>query len=899
MKKSLFVILLACVSAPGWAQIQRIAVFDFSQPLSLTPSITPPEGNSNEVPVTDNVFSNGDITIDFEWGNQGLGTSILNFTNPYTKEVTYYLKVCQQALMKVHAPGIGRLDRVSFSEGSSVGDLRVTDDELGSQEDGYKTWINDKEQDIHDLIYKNSFSNAQLKKITVLYTMPSTILTATGDLENGSILEYFENMHLTFDRNMLVKDASKITLSDGTSSQTLSATVKDNVVTLSAASQIAKNGTYTLTVPAKSFVDKEGFENKEMKFSFVIKAPFSPVSITPAAGTIETLPLTIAVDFGEKVGYVDEAASVKLLKDGNDYLTAKAVKASDTKINFEIQGAAGAISKKGTYKLVVPANVVCNDKKGDAEWERYNKAFDVEYVVVGSAAYLKALKLLQNNSVGYPKVTSAAYVALNEVVGNEASTDAEFNAAIDAYYNETDILLPENKKWYKIASVNKKNERKYLAVSNKQVLLVDNIDEASAFEALEDDRGVFTLGDADDNMLNVNGVTADAVSEVSKLTIAKLDGSAVQLESGDVFDADKALGTFSFKGSYPSVTGSSSVAYALCNHADKKYQTEANVAAPYWQSSLTSAFAFVEVEKPAAAIKTVETVYKLTPAIVGSNADLLTLSFDGLTHVTVMSDADAYIADEKGNRVKDVAFTPVTGKDNQFTIALTDLEKASYQLVIPEGTFHYEKNNKEVKTQAIKESFTIGKNGSPEDSNLISDYSIYQMLPDISGFVKDVALNGFMIKNIGYYDGLVANPDREVRLAVYDTNKTIRTGHFESYVDPEDPTTPTLLLVFDTPIREGELKANSYAIVILKGTFGDTNFGKFLEDKTTTQASDCHTNPRMTIPIEVDNDKATGIEQVVNSTEKNNVIYDVQGRKVKQMNRSGIYIVNGKKFVKK
>ena len=500
--------------------------------------------------------------------------------------------------------------------------------------------------------------------------------------------------------------------------------------------------------------------------------------------------------------------------------------------------------------------------------------------------------------MGYPKVTSAAYVALNEVVGNETSTDAEFKAAIEAYYNEKDILLPENKKWYKIASVNKKNERKYLAVSDNQIQLVDNIDEASAFEAL-DHSGVFTLGDADDNMLNVNGVTTDAGAEVSKLTIAKLDGSAVQLESGDVFDADKALGTFSFKGSYPSVTGNSSVAYALCNHADNKYQTEADVVAPYWQSSLTSAFAFVEVEKPAAAIKTVETAYKLTPAIVESNADLLTLSFDGLSHVTVMSDADAYITDEKGERVKNVTFTPVTGKDNQFTVALTDLAKASYQLVIPEGTFHYEKNNKEVKTQAIKENFTIGKGGSPEDPNLHYDYSIYQQLPNTSVTQKDVALNGFMIKNIGYYDGLVANPDREVRLAVYDNNKTIRTGHFESYVDPEDPTTPTLLLVFDTPLREGELKADLYAIVILKGTFGDINFGKFLEDKTTTQASDCHTNPRMTISIEVDNDKATGIGQVVNSTEKNNVIYDVQGRKVKQMNRSGIYIVNGKKFVKK
>lgn len=494
--------------------------------------------------------------------------------------------------------------------------------------------------------------------------------------------------------------------------------------------------------------------------------------------------------------------------------------------------------------------------------------------------------------------TEVLSIDLNEVVGNEASTNAEFKAAIDAYYNETDVLLPENKKWYKIASVNKKNERKYLAVSNNQVLLVDNIDEASAFEALTYS-GFFTLGDADDNMLNVNGVTADAGAEVSKLKIAKLDGSAVQLESGDVFDADKALGTFSFKGSYPSVTGNSSVAYALCNHADNKYQTEADVVAPYWQSSLTSAFAFVEVEKPAAAIKTVETAYKLTPAIVESNADLLTLSFDGLSHVTVMSDADAYITDEKGERVKNVTFTPVTGKDNQFTVALTALAKASYQLVIPEGTFHYEKNNKEVKTQAIKENFTIGKGGSPEDPNLHYDYSIYQQLPNTSVTQKDVALNGFMIKNIGYYDGLVANPDREVRLAVYDNNKTIRTGHFESYVDPEDPSTPTLLLVFDTPIREGELKAELYAIVILKGTFGDTNFGKFLEDKTTTQASDCHTNPRMTISIEVDNDKATGIEQVVNSTEKNNVIYDVQGRKVKQMNRSGIYIVNGKKFVKK
>ena len=160
-------------------------------------------------------------------------------------------------------------------EGSSVGDLRVTDDELGSQEDGYKTWINDKKQDIHDLIYKNSFRMLNWKDYGTLYHAVY-ILIATGDLENGSVflLSTLKTCILHFDRNMLVKDASKITLSDGTSSRNAFCYCKkDNVVTLSAASQIAKNGTYMLTVPAKSFVDKEGFENKEMKFSFVIKAP--------------------------------------------------------------------------------------------------------------------------------------------------------------------------------------------------------------------------------------------------------------------------------------------------------------------------------------------------------------------------------------------------------------------------------------------------------------------------------------------------------------------------------------------------------------------------------------------------------------------------------------------------
>lgn len=90
MKKSLFAILMTLVSVQGFAQIQRTAEFDFSNPLGLTPAITPPSGNNEEINITDKTFTNNDITIDFELGKQGLGSNIYNFTNIWTGVTTYY-----------------------------------------------------------------------------------------------------------------------------------------------------------------------------------------------------------------------------------------------------------------------------------------------------------------------------------------------------------------------------------------------------------------------------------------------------------------------------------------------------------------------------------------------------------------------------------------------------------------------------------------------------------------------------------------------------------------------------------------------------------------------------------------------------------------------------------------
>lgn len=79
---------MTLVSVQGFAQIQRTAEFNFSNPLGLNPAITPPSGNNEEINITDKTFTNKDITIDFDLGKQGLGSNIYNFTNIWTGVTT-------------------------------------------------------------------------------------------------------------------------------------------------------------------------------------------------------------------------------------------------------------------------------------------------------------------------------------------------------------------------------------------------------------------------------------------------------------------------------------------------------------------------------------------------------------------------------------------------------------------------------------------------------------------------------------------------------------------------------------------------------------------------------------------------------------------------------------------
>lgn len=935
--KKILLFLLLFVSAQSFAQKQASIVFDFTNPTGLTPSVTPMPENAQTVIVTDSVFKNGPIQISFARATSDAPTTeIVTFVNPYTNEKTYYLKVGAGCDMTFKADNGVTLDSWTASEDGEKGGLHLKPGQPGywDQTVPYLSWNKDGVDTITTLAMNCNGSSAKIHRLTINYTTPSNILKPVANIDSGEVLPQFSAIRLTFGKAMKVSSTKDIVVKskDGKQSWNLATAIdaKDNkVVVLSLAEAITANGDYTITVPARSFTDADGYQNAALSYNFTVKAPqdvFNPVSIDPAQGEVEKMSGTFRLTFADVIGHAS-SDRLKITKNGTDWRPMKAViDANDPKVLvLTVENNQGKeITEAGTYAINIPAKYVHNvfyDETGKDESDNWNADTTLVYTIpeggIDTPTMKAAKALLENKGVGYPSETSAARTALkNLTTVLPKPSDDKLTAAMADFYKEADITLPATDKYYQVYGVNAEGKKLYLAEADGAVKLTADSLQAVAFKAKANGDNTTTLVTTEGKYLHVlvasdtyEGTTGKNVTDaynkdVNNLKLAKLALNDVEPE--------KTFGLVTVYGSLgkDKVNHNAVSAYALIGYDNNEILTDSRYGVMFTADN-SSAFFFKEVAKPAG--KPISVEAELSPSTVTTLSLPMTLTFKDIDAIKLVDAKKPYFAAEDGTKT---SASLTADKGNAFKVALgSDFKEGKYQLVLPEGTFTCTKGDDEYAVKADTLGFVIDM--SAETVGFKYDYTSLSRkvngkdLTSSEMPVKDVWLNDFVYwiykSDIqgSIYTGLVPDQTKTVKLAYYNNGNVVRTGHFEP-TTVDEPSSAAIKVVWDTPIKEGELRKGQYALQVWKATYGDANFGKYLNGDASVKPEDCHVNPGgangidfYVITFNVDNNAATSIDITTNEANAPKVIYDIAGRKVQNMDKPGLYIVNGKKVVKK
>ena len=296
----------------------------------------------------------------------------------------------------------------------------------------------------------------------------------------------------------------------------------------------------------------------------------------------------------------------------------------------------------------------------------------------------------------------------------------------------------------------------------------------------------------------------------------------------------------------------------------------------------------------------------------------LTLTINKVKKAVMTATAAPYYeyadGDKTGQKVDftGTILTPVNGSDNSFNVNTTGLDYGSYKLVMPEGTFTYAALEDGVIVEDVEmaQSFTIASEPSTGFNYNYSAWMVF--MPALHGSdrltIKDVELNE-VILYIYDYMGTGMEPNKDAKVYIVDASlfgTTIGSGHFEKYTTfakdygSEYANTYAIKFVADQPVTQG--RVDNYHLcgyAAEMGAFGDANYGKWLANHDSVAPEECSVFPGGSLGAmyEINND-ATGIRNI-NFESGNQVIYDLQGRRVQSMDKKGIYVINGNKYVKK
>jgi hypothetical protein len=173
------------------------ATFDFSNPESLTPSVTRAANNAG-VDVTEKTFTNGDVAISFT-KQDGASNGARLFTGQNDGIVTlrlYSYKTNGQATMTVGGENVSNIEYIQLTKSS--GSFNLTVDGAYTEADNLATWQHALTEELVSSVKfttKETTSNSQtsiISTVTVVYTPAeaTAVSSVAVDSENAPV-EYY------------------------------------------------------------------------------------------------------------------------------------------------------------------------------------------------------------------------------------------------------------------------------------------------------------------------------------------------------------------------------------------------------------------------------------------------------------------------------------------------------------------------------------------------------------------------------------------------------------------------------------------------------------------------------------------------------------------------------------
>ena len=715
-----------------------------------------------------------------------------------------------------------------------------------------------------------------------------------------------------------------------------------------------------INIPAGALVAEDGTYNKALHYSFNLVRKvdsFEFTSISPEQGKIESLQ-NIDLTFPTACHIDAQDKDVYLYKNGAQVDKMKVEKTNNNVVRLSTEF---AYNDAAIYEIKLPKGLICDYNydanaadKGLSKNMTYNPETTLRYnvgnymteediqklkqpvfdaIAKRDAAVTKAKDYIAHNGVGYPTADSEKRTALQTVIdanpvqenydvtiedieGQVNDWNAKTTAvedAIAAFVADQTVTMLTEGKYYTIANVAKDGSKLYLAYKKGAVSLTNDATKAMAFLfATKDGNSTFATPDnaylhilkpateeADDyQFTNSNSVTKEYDKDVNGLAVAKF--AAEGIDAADVFGLMSIHGAVGYI-----LEGKENVrkeGFSTVNTTDKvAYLDKENKAS--FTDGLSSAFFFTESEKPDDIIPEVE--YALTPAS-GTTVESLntvTIAFDNISDVTC--NKESVVLTKSGSQA---GVTPVSvdcsDDGKSFTFHFKNVENGVYTLVMKNGAFTYMFKDKTVTVDEITSTITVTKGYDFIYNYNDGSASMGQYLGSKTGNLIDFPIEQIGILGLSQqYGHINIDGTKTIQLVEYPSGNLVLTGHFDvenlQEVYMSDGKTLVECIAWfkpDTEIDYSKLDRIHYQYVIPAATYGDANFGKYLKDNNSVSKSDCRVNGKYVIDVYIDNN-ATGIDTI--ESEKNVVIYDMMGRRVSKITKAGVYIINGKKYIKK